>query len=59
MENLNEFKVEIELLKKMTIEQKNQIKKIAGLYLGNQLFLSQLREIYRNRNEAIFLYFVS
>ena len=55
MENQKEFKVEIELLKKMTIEQKNQIRKIAGMCAENQLLLSHLREIYRNRNEAIFL----
>lgn len=55
MENQKEFKVEIELLTKMTIEQKNQIRKIAGMCLNNQLLLSHLREIYKNRNEAMFL----
>ena len=55
MENLKEFKVEIELLTKMTVEQKNQIKKIAGMCIENQLLLSHLREIYKNRNEVIFL----
>ena len=55
MENQKEFKVEIELLTKMITEQKNQIKKIAGMCAENQLLLSHLREIYRNRNEGIFL----